>query len=98
MRHKLLLVNPRGSEQLDGFAACKTTRFEPLGLAIVAALTPSEDWDVKLVDENLETLCFEPADLVALSAFTTNVNRAYEIAAHYPLLILPQSSGAYTPH
>ena len=56
--------------------------FSPLGLAYVAAVTP-KDWEIKIVDENFESFELEPADLVAITAFTSNVNRAYEIAKLY---------------
>jgi len=56
--------------------------FSPLGLAYVAAVTP-ENWEVKILDENYQPFEFEAADLVAITAFTSNVNRAYEIAGTY---------------
>lgn len=54
----------------------------PLGLGIVAALTPS-NWEVELVDESFEEFTFRPADLVGFTGFTANAPRAYEIAALY---------------
>jgi len=54
----------------------------PLGLAYVAGVTPP-DWDVKILDENFKPFEFEEADLVGITAFTANVNRAYEIAHIY---------------
>ena len=56
--------------------------FSPLGLAYVAAVTP-ENWQVKIADENFQAFEYEKADLVAITAFTSNVNRAYEIAGMY---------------
>ena len=56
--------------------------FSPLGLAYVAAVTPN-DWDIKITDENFKPFEMEPADLVAITAFTSNINRAYEIARMY---------------
>ena len=56
--------------------------FSPLGLAYVAAVTP-DTWEVKIADENFQLFEFEEADLVAITAFTSNVNRAYEIAGMY---------------
>ena len=56
--------------------------FSPLGLAYVAAVTP-DTWEVKIADENFQPFKFEAADLVAITAFTSNVNRAYEIAGMY---------------
>lgn len=59
------------------------TLFPPLGLMMVAALTPPQ-CEVKLIDEAVEMLNFnEPADLVGLTANTASVNRAYEIAAAF---------------
>lgn len=58
------------------------TLFYPLGLAYVAGATPS-DWDVRIIDENFEPFRFEEADLVGITAFTANINRAYEIARIY---------------
>jgi radical SAM superfamily enzyme YgiQ (UPF0313 family) len=54
----------------------------PLGLGIVAALTPAH-WEVELIDEGFEKFSFRPADMVAFTSFTANATRAYEIAAIY---------------
>ncbi|MCG6910336.1 MAG: B12-binding domain-containing radical SAM protein [Deltaproteobacteria bacterium] len=77
---KLLLINPVGRK--SGYLMSKYSTFSPLGLAYVAAVTPS-GWDVKIADENFDAFQPEAADLVAITAFTSNVNRAYEIASHY---------------
>lgn len=77
---KLLLINPVGRK--SGYLMSRFSTFSPLGLAYVAAVTP-DDWTVKIADENFERVDFEPADLVAITAFTSNINRAYEIAAAY---------------
>ena len=58
------------------------TRFPPLGLAYVAAVTPS-NWSVKILDENITPFQYEEADFVGITAFTSNINRAYEIAQLY---------------
>lgn len=77
---KLLLINPVGRK--SGYLMSRFSTFTPLGLAYVAAVTP-QGWDIKIADENFETFEMEPADLVAITAFTSNVNRAYEIAKMY---------------
>lgn len=77
---KLLLINPVG--QRSGTLLSKSSTFPPLSLAYVAAVTPP-GWEVKIIDENFETFTFEEADLVAITAFTSNINRAYEIAGIY---------------
>jgi radical SAM superfamily enzyme YgiQ (UPF0313 family) len=79
MKH-LVLINPVGRK--SGFILSSISRFPPLGLAYVAAVTP-EDWDVKIIDENFDTWMYEEADLVGITAFTSSVGRAYEIATEY---------------
>jgi len=77
---KLLLVNPVGRK--SGLLLSKFSIFAPLGLAYVAAVSPS-NWEVKILDENFDTFEFEEADLVGITAFTSSINRAYEIARMY---------------
>ncbi len=58
-------------------------RMPCLGLLKVAALTPA-DWQVTIVDEKIEPLDLnQEADLVGITAMTTTVQRAYEIADHF---------------
>jgi radical SAM superfamily enzyme YgiQ (UPF0313 family) len=78
---KLLLINP-ANQRRSGFIHAQTTSFMPIGLGIVAALTPPH-WDVELLDESFEEFSFRYADLVALTGFTANAARAYEIAEVY---------------
>lgn len=80
-KYKLLLVNPVNN-LAKGFVCDPSTSYMPLGLGIIAALTP-EHWEIEFVDESFEELTFRPADLVGLTAFTANAVRAYEIAAMY---------------
>ena len=77
---KLLLVNPVG--QTSGYLLSKFSTIPPLSLAYIAALTPS-DWEVKIADENFSQVSFEEADLVGITAFTSSIRRAYEIAGNY---------------
>ncbi|MCK9400404.1 MAG: B12-binding domain-containing radical SAM protein [Bacteroidales bacterium] len=78
---KLLLINPANKAR-KGFIHDQGTRFMPLGLGIVAALTPPH-WEIELLDESFEEFTFKPADLVAFTSFTASAPRAYEIAALY---------------
>jgi len=78
---KLVLINPVNPAR-TGLTVNKSSRFPPIGLGTVAALTPAS-WDVKLVDENWEPFAYQAADLVGITAFTASANRAYEIAALY---------------
>ncbi len=77
---KLLLINPVGRR--SGFLLSKFTTFAPLSLSYVGAVTPS-NWEVKVADENFVEFKFEEADLVGITAFTSSINRAYEIARMY---------------
>ena len=77
---KLLLINPVGRK--SGYLLSRFSTFQPLGLAYTAAVTPSH-WEVKIADENIEPFEFEEADLVGITAFTSNINKAYEIAGLY---------------
>jgi radical SAM superfamily enzyme YgiQ (UPF0313 family) len=74
---KLLLINPRNPVSLYG-----DYLWQPLALAYIAAATPS-NWDVELIDEQCEDdVDYEriDADLVGLTAFTTQAPHAYRIA------------------
>ncbi len=81
MGRKLVLVNPVNPARI-GLTVNKSSRFPPIGLGIVAALTPAA-WDVSLIDENWEPFTYQEADCVGITAFTASANRAYEIAAIY---------------
>jgi radical SAM superfamily enzyme YgiQ (UPF0313 family) len=81
MRRRLVLVNPVNPAR-TGLTVNKSSRFPPIGLGIVAALTP-EHWDVTLLDENWESFAYQDADLVGITAFTASAPRAYEIATTY---------------
>lgn len=75
---KLVLINPRNKVSLYG-----DYRWEPLSLGYVAAATPP-DWQIELIDEQCEaTPDYETlhADVVGITAFTTQAPRAYQIAS-----------------
>ena len=77
---KLLLINPVARR--SGYLVSKYSTFQPLSLAYIAAVTPS-GWEIKIADEAIAPFEFEEADLVGITAFTSNINRAYEIAGMY---------------
>ncbi|MCK4250906.1 B12-binding domain-containing radical SAM protein [candidate division WOR-3 bacterium] len=81
MNKKLLLINPVNPRR-TGLTVNPSSRFQPLGLGIIAALTP-DNWDIEIIDENFESFEYKDADLVGLTAFTAAANRAYEIANFY---------------
>ena len=81
MAKKLLLINPSDEAKLNAISVRNFT-YAPPGLAYLAAMTPS-DWDIAIIDENIEPLTFEDADLVGITAMTWNAPRAYEISEQY---------------
>jgi radical SAM superfamily enzyme YgiQ (UPF0313 family) len=91
MGRKLLLINPVNPHRV-GLTINPSSRFPPLGLGIVAALTPAH-WDITIIDENFEPFAFREADLVGLTAFTASVTRAYEIARMYRNKCIPTVLG-----
>ncbi len=57
--------------------------FPKLSLPVIAAYTPP-DWDVRLVDEAVQTIDFdEPCDMVGISVMTCYAPRAYELATEF---------------
>jgi radical SAM superfamily enzyme YgiQ (UPF0313 family) len=86
---RLYLINP--SNPLVSLTHLKESRWnryriwKPLGLLAVAALTPP-DWEVTVFDENVRVpdyAALPRPDLVGVTAFTSQANRAYEIAAAF---------------
>lgn len=78
---RLLLINPANSYR-KGYLLRRESKQAPLGLGMVASLTPAH-WQVRIWDENFREFRFREADLVGITAVTASVNRAYEIATHY---------------
>jgi len=92
---RLYLINP--SNPLVSILKVKESRWnryrvwKPLGLMVLAALTPPE-WEISIVDENLgppDYPAMPRPDLVGITAFTSQANRAYEVAAHFRSLGVP---------
>jgi len=78
---KLLLISPLSTKSLMGDKFF--FRMPCLGLLKVAALTPT-GWQTTIVDEKVERLDLnQEADLVGITAMTTTIQRAYEIADHF---------------
>ena len=69
--------------------------WKPLSLMVLAGRTPPE-WEISIVDENLglpDYAAMPRPDLVAVTAFTSQVNRAYEVASHFRRLGVPVVMG-----
>lgn len=96
---RLYLINP--SNPLVSIVKIKENRWnryrvwKPLSLMVLAGLTPPE-WEISILDENLGVPDY-PAmprpDLVGITAFTSQANRAYELAAHFRSLGVPVVMG-----
>jgi radical SAM superfamily enzyme YgiQ (UPF0313 family) len=96
---KLYLINPSNPRVSSVNAkASRWNRYriwKPLSLMVLAGLTPPE-WDVSIVDENLGVPDYEAMprpNLVGITAFTSQANRAYEVAGHYRRLGVPVVMG-----
>ena len=96
---RLLLINP--SNPLVSSVHVKESRWnryrvwKPLSLLVLAGLTPP-DWEVTVVDENLRAPDYSGLprpDLVGVTAFTSQANRAYEVAALFRRLGVPVVMG-----
>jgi radical SAM superfamily enzyme YgiQ (UPF0313 family) len=96
---RLYLINP--SNPLVSIVNVKESRWnryrvwKPLSLMVLAGLTPPE-WEVSLVDENLgvpDYASMPRPDLVGITAFTSQANRAYELAEHFRQLGVPVVMG-----
>jgi len=77
---KLVLINPRNRVSLYG-----DYLWQPLAFGYVAAATPRH-WTVELIDEQCDPdvdYGTVDADLVGLTAFTTQATRAYAIAGQF---------------
>ena len=86
---RLHLINP--FNPLVSMSHAKQSRWQryrvwkPLGLLTLAGLTPP-GWEVTVFDENLgvpDYAAMPTPDLVGVTAFTSQANRAYEVAAQF---------------
>ncbi len=87
---RLLLVNPRFPESfwtfkwaIDEILPRARATNPPLGLATLAALCPA-DWEITIVDENVETLPLAPAaDLIGICGMGVQFPRQAELLRYY---------------
>jgi radical SAM superfamily enzyme YgiQ (UPF0313 family) len=77
---RLLLINPsHGHKHLGSTTA---TTWPPLHLPYLAAVTPSH-YQIEVIDENIEPFQHRKADIVGITAYTSSICRAYQIAEVY---------------
>ena len=87
---KILLINPRFPESfwsfqwaIDKVFTGKRALSSPLGLATLAALCPA-DWDVEIVDENVEEIPVSPdAQIVGICGMGVQFKRQRELLEFY---------------
>jgi len=80
---KLMLIAPTWEEAHRRKMKGKAFRFPQLALPVIAALTPDE-WEVSIVDENVDDVDFEAdVDLVGITTMTATAPRAYTIADRF---------------
>ena len=85
MANRLLIIQPSYYRSKTDRTIFKVRRrpVVPLTLPYLAALTPPH-WDIKLVDEQHEPIDFDyRADLVAITTWTLNSYRTYDIADEF---------------
>ncbi len=87
---RFLLINPKFPESfwsfkwaVDKILPDKRTVNPPLGLATLAALCPP-DWEVEIIDENIESLPMEPrADVIGIGGMGVQFKRQIELLSYY---------------
>jgi len=88
---KILLINPKVPESFWSFkwavdkilSSDKRVINPPLGLATVAALCP-RDWEVEIIDENIESIPLEPqADIIGVCGMGVQFKRQKELLTFY---------------
>ncbi len=96
---RLYLINP--SNPLVSIVNLKESCWnryrvwKPLSLMVLAGLTPPE-WEITIVDENRRAPNYQTMprpDLVGITVFTSQANRAYEVATHFRNLGVPVVMG-----
>ena len=96
---RLYLINP--ANRLVALAKVKQNRWnryrrwKPLSLLVLGGMTPPE-WEVTIVDENVSVpdyAAMPRPDLVGITSFTSQANRAYEVAAEFRSLGVPVVMG-----
>ena len=98
MANRLLIIQPSYYRSKTDRTVFKVRRRQvvPLTTPYLAALTPP-DWEIKLLDEQLEPLDFDyPADVAAITAWTLHSFRAYDIADEFRRRGVPVIMGG--PH
>lgn len=89
MKKKIVLIRPYSPEtfwKLSGILEIsgKKAVLPPLSLVTVAALTPEDKYEVRIIDEETETLDYDmECDLVGITGFTLHAKRIKKISEEF---------------
>ena len=93
---RVMLIMP-GVGRKTGEKYVRSWTMEPLGLAMLAAVTPP-DVELRFVDDRLEAIPYEEAvDLVGINVETYTARRAYAIAGAFRARGVKVVLGGYHP-
>jgi radical SAM superfamily enzyme YgiQ (UPF0313 family) len=81
-KYRILLVNPRYRGKSTGLGAYRSSSIAPLALGYLAALTP-DNYIIKIVDENIQPMDYSDFDIVGITSYTAQIQRAYEISSKF---------------
>ena len=87
---RLLLINPSNIRKHLG--STPETAWPPLHLPYLAAVTPRH-YKIEVIDENIESFQPREADIVGITAYTSSIYRAYQIAQIYRKKGIPTVMG-----
>jgi radical SAM superfamily enzyme YgiQ (UPF0313 family) len=91
---RLTLIHPAIGHKL-GERYIRSWQMEPLPMAVIAGLTPS-DVEIRFYDDRMETIPYdETTDAVVLSLETYTAKRAYQIASEYRRRGVPVIVGGF---
>jgi radical SAM superfamily enzyme YgiQ (UPF0313 family) len=93
---RLTLVQPAIGHRI-GESYIRSWQMEPLPIATLAGLTPS-DVTLNFYDDRMESVAYDdPTDAVAIPVETYTANRAYQIASEYRRRGVPVILGGFHP-
>jgi len=94
-RFRVTIVHPCVGRSLSMKRYIRTWKMQPLSVATIAGLLPS-DIDRRFYDDRLEKIAYdEPTDLVLISIETYTAKRSYQIASEYRRRGVPVVMGGF---
>ena len=90
--YSLLLVNPSSKGKSTGLGAYKSSSSAPLALGYLASLTP-DNYTIRIIDENIEPMDYSDVDIVGITSYTAQIQRAYEISQKFTSRGIPVIMG-----